>query len=75
MKTEHNICEEQCASMIGRGCVNQIFSVKQMVLELVENNRKKLYLPFMDLEKAYDLVDGGLSNTFRYGIFLFFFKV
>ena len=36
----------------GRGCIYQIFVLKQ----LVEKKRKELHVAFMDLEKAYDNV-------------------
>ncbi len=38
-------------------CVDQIFAMKRLVEESLEKD-KKLYAAFMDLEKAYDKVDG-----------------
>ncbi len=40
----------------GRGCVDQIFAMKQL-LEAYLGKDKKLYAAFMDLEKAYDRID------------------
>ena len=54
--TEDMIGEEQCAFRSGRGCVDQIFTLKQMSEKMKEKN-KKLFLGFMDLQQAYDRVD------------------
>src|SRR5678815_6089223 len=49
------IGEEQGAFRSGRGCVDQIFSLKQMI-EMKEK-KNKLYLGFMYLQQAYDRVN------------------
>ena len=55
-ETEEAIGEEQCSFRKGRGCVDQIFTLRQLC-EKVCGKGKLLYLGFMDLEKAYDRVD------------------
>ena len=54
--TERCISEEQGAFRKGRGCVDQIFSLR-MIVEKMLAKGKKVYAAFMDLEKAYDRVD------------------
>jgi hypothetical protein len=54
--TEELIGEEQCAFRSGRGCIDQIFTLKQMS-EKMKGKKKKLYLAFMDLQQAYDRVN------------------
>ena len=54
--TERLIGEEQCGFRSGRGCVDQVFVMKQMSEKFVYKN-KRLYVAYMDLEKAYDRVD------------------
>ena len=54
--TESQIGEEQCGFRKGRGCVDQIFAVKNLCEKYLEKE-KELYIAFMDLEKAYDRVD------------------
>ena len=54
--TEHKICEEQAGFRKGRGCVDQIFILRLVVEKFLAKN-KKLYVAFMDLEKAYDKVE------------------
>src|SRR5678815_1650706 len=51
--TEGLISEEQGAFRSGRGCVDQIFTLKQMI-ENMREKKNKLYLGFMDLQQAYD---------------------
>ena len=48
--------EEQCGFRSGRGCVDQVFVMKQMSEKFVDKS-KCLYVAFLDLEKAYDRVD------------------
>ena len=55
-KTECAIGEEQCGFMQGRGCMDQVFAVRQ-VCEKYLANGKDVFWAFMDLEKAYDSVD------------------
>ena len=40
----------------GRGCVDQIFTLKQ-IGEKAKENKCRVYVGFMDLEKAYDRVN------------------
>ena len=54
--TKSCISEEQGAFMSGRGCVDQIFTLR-MIVEKMLMKGKKVYAAFMDLEKAYDRVD------------------
>ena len=54
--TEGRISEEQGGFRRGRGCVDQIFTVKMLAEKYLVKGRK-LYAAFMDLEKAYDRVD------------------
>ena len=54
--TERLIGEDQCRFRSGRGCVDQMFVMKQMSEKFVEKN-KSLYVAYMDLEKVYDRVD------------------
>ena len=54
--TECAIGEEQCEFKQGRGCMYQMFSVRQ-VCEKYLANEKDVFWAFMDLEKAYDTID------------------
>ena len=54
--TEQLISEEQGGFREGRGCVDQIFTVRILAEKYLERG-KRLYLAFVDLEKAYDRVD------------------
>ncbi len=48
--------EEQCGFRVGRGCVDQVFAVRQVCEKYVAKG-KDVYWAFMDLEKVYDRVD------------------
>ena len=54
--TEAAIGEEQGGFRKGRGCVDQIFVVRQICDKYLGVNRE-IYMAFMDLEKAYDRID------------------
>ena len=54
--TERAIGEEQCGFRHGRGCMDQVFDVRQ-VCEKYLANGKDVFWAFMDLEKAYDTID------------------
>ena len=54
--TECAIGEEQCGFKQGRGCMDQVFAVRQ-VCEKYLANGKDVFRAFMDLEKAYDMID------------------
>ena len=55
-ETEYAIGEEQCGFRQGRGCMDQVFAVRQ-VCEKYLANRKDVFWAFMDLEKAYDIIN------------------
>ena len=67
--TECAIGEEQCGFRQGRGCMNQVFAVRQ-VCEKYLANMKDVFGAFMDLEKAYDTIDRhGMWQMLRvYGV-------
>ena len=52
--TEGLIKDKQGGVRLGRGCVDQIFTLKQIGEKAWEKKRK---VGFMDLEKAYDRVN------------------
>ena len=52
--TEGLIDDEQGGFRAGSGCVDQIFNLKQMIKH---RRRNVVYVGFMDLEKAYDVVN------------------
>ena len=60
---------EQCGFRQGRGCMNQVFAVRQ-VCEKHLANGKDVFWAFMDLEKAYDTIDRhGMWQMLRvYGV-------
>ena len=47
---------ERCGFRQGRGCRDQVFAVRQ-VCEKYLTNWKDVFWAFMDLEKAYDIID------------------
>ena len=68
-KTNNSLSDEQCGFRDGRGCVDQIFCLKNLIEKSLEQNRK-LNVGYMDLEKAYDMVDreGSWECLRMYGI-------
>ena len=50
------IDDEQRGFREGRGCVDQIFTLKQ-IGEKAREKKRSVYVGFMDLEKAYDRVN------------------
>ena len=54
--TERTIGEEQCGFRRGRGCEDQIFSVRQ-ISEKFWLKGSEVFMVFMNFEKAYDRVD------------------
>ncbi len=63
--TERVIRDEQGGFRRGRGCVDQIFAVRQ-VREKYSVKGKEVFWAFMDLEKAYDRIDReGLWTVLR----------
>ena len=67
--TECAIREEQCGFRQGRGCMDQVFAVRQ-VCEKYLTNGTDVFWAFMDLEKAYDTIDRhGMWKMLRvYGV-------
>ena len=67
--TECAIGEEQCGFRHGRGCMDQVFAVRQLCEKYLANG-KYLFWAFMDLEKANDTIDRhGMWQMLRvYGI-------
>ena len=54
--TEGLIDDEQGGFRAGRGYVDQIFTLKQ-IGEKTREEKRRVYVSFMDLEKAYDRVN------------------
>ena len=49
--TEGKIMEEQVGFRLGRGCVENVFMIRQLAEKLLERG-KRLYAAFLDLEKG-----------------------
>ena len=54
--TDRWLSEEQCGFREGRGCVDQLFVVRQACEKYLAKGRESFWA-FMDLEKAYDRID------------------
>ena len=54
--SEGQIGEEQSGFRKGRSCADQIFVLRQ-VCEKMKEKKKRVFVAFMDLEKAYDRVE------------------
>ena len=52
---EEVVSDTQCGFRTGRGCVDMIFCVRQLVEKAIEHNTK-IFLLFVDLRTAYDSV-------------------
>ena len=67
--TECAIGEEQCGFMQGRGCMDQVFAVRQECEKYLANG-KDVFWAFKDLKKAYDTIDRhGMWQMLRvYGV-------
>ena len=67
--TESAIGEKQCGFRQGRGCMAQVFAIRQ-VFEKYLANGEDVFWAFMDLEKAYDTIDRhGMWQMLRvYGV-------
>ena len=50
------IDDEQGRFRAGRGCVDQIFTLKQ-ISEKAGEKKRRVYVSFIDLEKTYDRVN------------------
>jgi reverse transcriptase-like protein len=66
---EPKLHEAQCGFRKGRGCVDQIFSLKEC-LSMARQKDKSVYMCFVDLRKAYDSVNRELLWTVmkEYGV-------
>ena len=53
--TKEQVAKEQGGFRSGRGCIDQIFVLKQWIKKYREK-RKELHVAFMNMEKAYDKV-------------------
>ena len=53
--TDAVLMDEQGGFRVRRGCVDQIFAVRQITEKVIEKD-KVVYAAFVDLEKAYDSV-------------------
>jgi len=56
LMTAEKVMDEQGGFKAGRGCIDQIFAVRQIVEKTIEKDRV-VYMAFVDLEKAYDNVN------------------
>ena len=67
--TEGSVMDEQGGFRSGRGCLDQIFAVKQVIEKMIETD-KVMFMVFIDLEKAYDNVcrEKLWRTLFEYGI-------
>ena len=54
--TEGNVMEEQGGFRAMRGCIDQVFTLRQVIEKGIEK-RRELFMAFIDLEKAYDRVN------------------
>ena len=50
-----NIDKCQAGAQRGRGCIEQIMTLR-LLIDLAKSKRKKLYVLFIDFSKAYDKV-------------------
>ena len=53
--TDAVLMDEQGGFRVRRGCVDQIFAVRQITEKMIEKD-KVVYAAFVDLEKAYNSV-------------------
>ena len=54
-RAEQLLCESQCGFRCGRGCADQLFSLR-MLMEKAREYHQPIYACFNDLKKAYDSV-------------------
>ena len=54
-ETNGVVMDKQGGFRPGRGCVDQIFNVRQVIEKVIEKDRVA-FAAFVDLEKAYDSV-------------------
>ena len=55
-RAEVLLCESQCGFCSGRGCADQLFSLRTL-MEKAREFHRPLYICFVDLRKAYDTVN------------------
>ena len=55
-RTNCAVGEEQCGFRLGRGCMDQVFAVRQ-VCEKYLANGNDVFWAFMNFQKAYDTID------------------
>ena len=48
--------DEQGGFRTGRGCIDQIFTLKQ-ICEKVREKQRRVYVGFIDLEKSYNRIN------------------
>ena len=67
--TEGSVMDEQGGFRSGRGCLDQIFAVKQVIEKMIEKD-KVMFMVFIALEKVYDNVcrEKLWRTLFEYGI-------
>ena len=53
VRTVDKVMDEQGGFRVGRGCVDQVIVVRQVVEKTIKKH-KEGYMAFVDLEKAYD---------------------
>ena len=52
---EDSVANSQCGFKAGRGCVDMVFCVRQLVEKTIEHH-SQIFILFIDLLKAYDSV-------------------
>ena len=67
--TEYAIVEKQCGFRQGRGCMDQVYVLRQVSRKCLANGND-VFWAFMDFEKAYDTIDRhGMWKMLReYGV-------
>ena len=53
--TDALVMDEQGGFRAGRGCIDQVFVVRQVIEKVIKKD-KVAYVMFVDLEKAYDIL-------------------
>ena len=58
---ENQLCESQCGFRPNRGCCDQIFAT-EILMQRTKEFKKPIHLCFIDLQKAYDSVNGDVMG-------------